>query len=146
MQRFLPLLLLLALLGRPALAADLVVAPPSQGSSGCDLAIAGFDTKEPFLRFFDQLQAAAKARDKAALAALVIYPLRVNAKQTRYMRKPADLEKNFDTVFTPQILGAIAAQKLDALFCNYSGIMYGNGEVWVIGSGERIGIISINLP
>jgi hypothetical protein len=35
-------------------------------------------------------------------------------------------------------------QKMEKLFCQYQGIMYGNGEIWVNKKNGRLGITAIN--
>ena len=137
---------LIGLVGIPALASDLVIAPPSAESSGCDLSVPGFDSKEPFLKFFGQLKAAAAKKDKAALSGLILYPMGVNGKGAKTIRTPADFSKNFDSLFTPKIQSVIEKQQLDKLFCRDQGVMYGDGEIWVGVSKGKVGIKTLNSP
>jgi hypothetical protein len=38
----------------------------------------------------------------------------------------------------------ITAQKLEDLFCQYQGVMFGDGEVWVQKIQGKVGISAIN--
>jgi hypothetical protein len=134
----------IGLTGKRASASDLVIAPPNSESSGCDLAVAGFSAKEPFLKFFDQLRSAAQKSDKAALSGLILYPLRVNGKKPKVIRNSAEFLKRFDSLFTSDIQSVIEKQRPDKLFCRDQGVMYGGGEIWVRISGDKIGIITLN--
>jgi hypothetical protein len=137
--------LLLGLMVTRAFASDLVIAPSTSESSGCDLAVAGFNSKETFLKFFDQLQSATAKKDQAALAKLILYPMRVNGKTPKTIRTPSDFLKNFDSTFTVKIQNVIAKQRADQLFCRDQGVMFGNGELWVGIAKNKIGIKSLNL-
>jgi hypothetical protein len=129
-----------------AYANDLVVAPPNATSSGCDLAVAGFSSKEPFLKFFDQLLKSAAINDKIQLSDLILYPLQINAKKKYQIHTQVEFQKKFQDVFTLKIQNVVKKQKLDQLFCRDQGVMFGDGELWVGTDGKKIGIKTINFP
>ena len=137
--------ILIGLIATQAIASDLVIAPPSAESSGCDLARYGLNSKEPFLSFFDQLKTASAKKDKRSLSGMILYPMRVNGKVAKIIRTPADFSKSFDSLFTSKVQSVIERQQLNKLFCRDQGIMYGDGEIWVGISSGKVGIKSLNL-
>lgn len=72
--------------------------------------------------------------DKAAVAALVGYPIKVDlggGKAT--IRDPAAFVRDYDRIVTPAIARAIAAQKYSELMVSGKGVMFGDGETWING-------------
>lgn len=106
-----------------------------------------FGTHEPYHRFFETLQKAVGAGDKAAVAALVSYPFqaRVNDKAIK-LRDAAHFVADYDKIVTPKVKQAVANQKYETLFANWQGVMIGDGEVWFsgIGGNDKIKITAIN--
>lgn len=80
---------------------------------------------------FDALFNAVSNGDKATVASLVKYPLRVATNGEEYV---IDNEQtfidNYDTIMTPQIVDTIVGQDFALLFVNDEGVMYGDGNVW----------------
>ena len=117
--------------------------------------LGGVDNAAEFEKTFSALQAALTANDRGKVADLVLYPLRVNGwlgdaagKTTVQFSTPPEVVENFDDIFTSQIKEAIIKQKAEKMFVNWQGVMVGNGEVWLSGSGKtpaRYGIIAVNL-
>ena len=125
--------------------ADLVITPPNSQSSGCDLTIAGFDSKESFLYFFDQLKIASAQNNAKALSNLVLFPLRLNGIKSKIIRNRSQFQKNYKIIFTSKIRDVIAQQKLEKLFCRDQGVMFGDGQLWIsVNSKKQVGIIAIN--
>ena len=50
-----------------------------------------------------------------------------------YLNNPKSFIKNYDNIITPDIAAVIENQKYEALFVNYQGAMFGEGEVWITG-------------
>lgn len=72
--------------------------------------------------------------DKAAVAALVAYPLKVDFRGSKVMiRDPAAFVRDYDKIITPGIAPAIKRQKYSELMVNSRGVMFGNGETWING-------------
>lgn len=104
--------------------------------------------------FTQKLQAAVTARQPAAVADLVSFPLRVNQEQ----RKPRSVSRaqfvaSYNTLFTPHMTAVVVAQDPHALFQNSSGAMFGNGEVWLAEvcsdpacTHSKVLVTAINLP
>ncbi len=135
----------------------LILVPPAAYAAGtvvgerCDLAALGASDKHAFLMFDSELRTALSKRDKAALALLVSFPLRVNhadGSATSLVDARA-LQTRFDLVFPPAIRSAVLDQELESLFCKFTGVMYGGGAVWIglMGKDEsqRYRVTTVNL-
>ncbi len=113
----------------------------------CDLAAVGLADTKAFLRFDRELRDALSRQDPAALALLVRFPLRINDARGSYsLNEPLALQSHFMEVFPPVVREAVLKAKAENVFCNYGGIMYGDGEVWVGVSSKRYVVQAINLP
>ena len=51
----------------------------------------------------------------------------------RRSNRRSQFVKNYDAIMTGAITDAVVNQKLDELFVNWKGIMFGDGEVWIDG-------------
>lgn len=105
-------------------------------------------------QFVRKLQAAVATQRPEAVAGFVNFPLRVNQsnRKPKYITK-AQFTAEFSTVFTPKVVAAVASQDPKALFQNYQGAMFGNGEVWVSSicansacTSSSLFVVSVNLP
>ncbi len=140
------ILLLLVLVPQPAVTADTVV------GDACNLAALGAADKRGFLKFHQELRSALAKPDKAALALLVSFPLRVHHADgsATTLANARALQTRFDQVLPQPVRSAVLDQKLETLFCKYTGVMYGRGEIWIrlLGQDEsqRYRITTINLP
>lgn len=86
---------------------------------------------EPVIRAF---QKAVAAKDAAAVAALVAYPLTVQlGGKTVKIRNARDFVAHYAAIVTPAMAAAIARQRYGALFVNAQGVMFGHGEAWIDG-------------
>lgn len=94
----------------------------------------GDNTHPEVRQLIIDLQQAVARHDPAAVAALIRYPIRVklHGKPT-YLNTPKAFVKNYDNIITPEIAAVIEKQKYEALFVNYQGAMFGDGEVWITG-------------
>ena len=130
------LLILVALLLSHALAQSNPAQPPTDPPNvdkTIDTMI-GENTHDQVRQFIIDLQQAVAKHDPAAVAALVRYPIRVklHGKPT-YINTQKVFIKNYDNIITPDISAVIEKQKYEALFVNYQGAMFGEGEVWITG-------------
>jgi ketosteroid isomerase-like protein len=81
-----------------------------------------------------KLQTAVAAKDAAAVAALVSYPINVAVAGKKTVIKNADaFVQNYEKIVTPTIASAVTTQKYGELMVNAQGVMFGNGEVWLNG-------------
>lgn len=139
-------LLLLAAAGATDARAD------TRLGESCDLAVLGVKDKAEFLGFDAALRAALERQDAPALAPLVQFPLRLNYSDGKHasLDGSAALQSRFDQAFGPAVRAAVAGQKVDALFCNADGVMYGDGAVWAnridAGRGPQFRVTSVNVP
>jgi len=115
-------------------------------SDTCDLSVLGARDTKGFLAFDKELRAAIARQDPVALAFLVKFPLRVNSYTGKYsLDDPAALQSHFQKVFPLAVRSAILDQKLEDFFCNYEGVSYGSGEVWVNPTRLGYAINVVNL-
>ncbi|MGH8061246.1 MAG: hypothetical protein ACREO7_04435 [Pseudoxanthomonas sp.] len=79
-------------------------------------------------------QKAVTGGDKAAVAALVAYPLKVDIRGSKVMiRDPAAFVRDYDRIVTPGIAHAVERQEYSQLMVNSQGVMFGIGETWING-------------
>lgn len=83
---------------------------------------------------FAQLQQAVAAKDAAAVAALVGYPLNatIDGKKTAIKNAEAFVAQ-YDKIVTPAIADVIVKQKYAELMVNAQGVMFGSGQAWLNG-------------
>lgn len=82
----------------------------------------------------ERLQAAVKADDRPAVAALVRYPFEARlADGKRRIDSAQDFLAQYDQILTPAIAQAITAQRYGELQVNQNGVMLGSGQVWING-------------
>jgi hypothetical protein len=113
----------------------------------CNLVSIGATDTKGFLEFDRELRGALSRQDAAAMALLVKQSLRVNSSRgTYYIGDPRSLQLRFHEIFPHSVRDAVLKQRPTTVFCNMSGIMYGNGTVWVDLEGERYRVKTINLP
>jgi hypothetical protein len=99
--------------------------------------------------FMTELQRLVKAGDRAGLADLANYPLRVNISVSRHLviKDRAAFLKGFDQIYPAPVIQAILAADPRDVSCSYQGIMLGNGILWADnGAKGHYGAISINVP
>jgi hypothetical protein len=119
----------------PAAANGSIVAPPPDDDTAVNASIDRL--LGDHARYQAVIQAYQKAvadGDKAAVAALVEYPIKVDidgGKTT--VGDPAVFVRDYDKIVTPAIARAIEAQKYSELMVNGQGVMFGNGETWING-------------
>jgi len=81
-----------------------------------------------------KLQKAVATHDAPGVAALVSYPIRVKIKgKNTLIKSTKTFVKNYDAIMTPKITDAVTKQDYEKLFVNATGIMFGDGQVWVNG-------------
>lgn len=89
----------------------------------------------PYESVFNELQHGVAAGDRAAVAGLMRYPVRVTiAGKNQKVADAAAFQRDYDKIVTPALAKLIAEQKFDTLFVNWQGVMLGQGEVWINGT------------
>jgi len=99
-------------------ASNLRISPDSERHSGCDLALFEEESPKPFLNYFRKLKAVAKQRNFSALGKMYSPAEPLSAREAK-------------RIFSPKVLKIIDSQKVEDIFCKWSGVMLGNGEVWL---------------
>lgn len=96
--------------------------------------------------FLAALQAAIASDNRAAVAAMVRYPLTTynNGVATAEYADAGALLAVYDALFTPAVQAAIRSATPETLFTNADGVMIGNGEIWIDDSLTPPMIKSIN--
>jgi len=110
-------------------------------------------TEDEVAGFLGALQAAIRSDKPAAVADLVVFPLRVDKPaQKGFVRTRGEFVRSYASIFTPEVRTAVLKQGPSELFRNWQGFMIGNGEVWFAGvcpeascKTHRIGVITVNL-
>jgi hypothetical protein len=83
------------------------------------------------IAFFQKLQAAVKAGDKAQLASMASYPLSTSQGDKRVkIRNRQQFLRSYSQLFTPAVICAIEAAKPSNVWGNYQGFMVGQGVIW----------------
>ena len=122
---------------------DHVVVSDAQGKlmseSWCD---AG--TFDAYFVLFTGLKAALGRGDRAAVAKLIGYPLRVNAKRSLSLKDEAALSKAYERVFTPKVLETVQQAEPAAVFCRDGQGMLGDGVIWAVDTGASAKAIVVN--
>jgi hypothetical protein len=75
-------------------------------------------------------------------------PVKLGGRRVR-LRHASDFRKHYADIMTVRVTKAIVEPSVETLFCKDTGIMFGDGEVWVAPFTPRHGapkilIISIN--
>jgi hypothetical protein len=86
---------------------------------------------QPASQFLAGLQRAVGVGDRASVAAMIRYPLRVNGvKGLHWITTPAQMLRHYTAIMTPHMKASISTQRAECLFANWQGVMIDNGEVW----------------
>lgn len=124
-----------------------ILAQEDRLGKSCNLAITGGPGKDSFLAFDQQLRVALSKEDPVAMSFLVSFPLRINHEGTTIsIEDSATLQARFQEIFPPAVRSTVLNQKPETVFCNWSGIMYGSGRVWIRATEQRYALSTINLP
>lgn len=90
---------------------------------------------DSYERVFKALQQGVASEDRAAVATLMRYPLRVEtAAGKREITDAAAFQRDYAQIITTPVAQAIAAQSFDTVFANQQGVMIGSGQVWLNGT------------
>jgi hypothetical protein len=113
----------------------------------CDLGVIGAKDIKSFRTFDREVRSAITNHDAGKIALLVRYPLRIKDSQgSYYIKDAASLQGRFDAIFPDAIRRAIIEQQFENIGCNWAGIMYGNGKVWVNVGDHGYAIVAVNIP
>lgn len=119
----------------PPPAAGIDAAGEQRVNASIDRLLGDHARYEPVIRGF---QKAVVDGDKAAVAALVRYPIaaRIAGKDVAIADADAFVQR-YDEIVTPKIADAIGKQNYADLMVNYKGVMFGSGEAWITGICDK---------
>ena len=82
--------------------------------------------------FLDALKSAVHDGDKARVASMVHFPVKIYTLNHGYrtIHNASELQAQYDRVFDSTIRAAVLRQVPSCMFANYRGVMVGDGEVW----------------
>lgn len=106
---------------------------PTYVSEFCDLSVLGASEKESFLQFDRDLRHALENNDRVALSLLISYSVRVNVGfgASALLNEAAIFGDRYDEILSPGLRSKVLAQGPEQTRCNWNGISYGNGSLWV---------------
>jgi hypothetical protein len=82
-------------------------------------------------RFLAELQRAVAAGERARVARMVLYPLKVRVNRRRVvLRGPRQFLARYDALINRHVRAVLAEQKFEGIFRNWQGYMVGRGEIW----------------
>ena len=113
----------------------------------CDLALLGAKETKSFLEFDREFRYALSSQNAGVIALLVKPSLRVNDDRGQfYIQDARSLQLRFQEIFTTAVRDEVLKQRPETLTCLGSGVMYGDGVVWVNYTGQRYVIETVNVP
>ncbi|CAI3937856.1 hypothetical protein [Commensalibacter communis] len=93
-----------------------------------------FGSHDDYYAFIDQLKEDVTHQNKAAVAAVVKYPLKVDIANKRVLIKnQQQFIQNYQAIITPKVKESVAKQEFIGMFANGQGMMFGSGQLWISG-------------
>ncbi len=108
--------------------------------------VAGFDSDDVVESVARKFKEAVIAHEKATVASLIEYPIKVSVKgkEVEIKNKDAFIQR-FDDIFYKAFVALIKNSVPHNMFAKSSGVMLGeHGEVWIGGTDGKARIIAIN--
>jgi hypothetical protein len=97
------------------------------------------------VNLFSKFRSALLAKDEAAVADLVRFPLRVNGRPAIAVPNRENLLSHFYEVFNPSTVNKINRAEPSAVFCrNGTEAMLGDGVLWARGDGSKLLVDVVN--
>lgn len=100
-------------------------------------------SKDEVESFAKQLVNYFEQEDWEGLSDIIRYPIMIN--ETYYASKEAFLEKDWSNVFTQEYIESVVNAETTDLFCNWSGICFAEGLVWLGQTGDELYIDALNF-
>ncbi|AIR62391.1 hypothetical protein LH23_17535 [Cedecea neteri] len=93
-----------------------------------------FSSHQNYHAFFDIFKTQVVAQNKAEVAKLVSYPIKVTLAGKKVQIKTSQqFIKNYEAIFTPDLVAVVKTQTYQDLFANYQGLAIGKGQIWFSG-------------
>lgn len=108
----------------------------------------------PYQAAIETLQAAVRAADAAAVAAMTDYPITVEIDGRKIaITDQKSFVAKYAAFMTPAMANAITTAKYGDLMVNANGVMFGNGEAWINGICKEdscatfdVKLVALNSP
>ena len=98
------------------------------------------------MSFDKDLRGALKSDDVGKLALLLKFPFRGNdALGSYYLHDAASGSGRLKEIFTGPVRDAVANTRVESVWCNYTGITYGRGVIWINPDGDGYAIGAVNV-
>jgi hypothetical protein len=103
----------------------------SSSQSGCDLDVTGIDRKTLLSNFY-ALKSSVKYDDAISLSNIVNYPIFTKiASKVVEIKNPHHFQKLYPRIKNDCFKNYVSSLRLTDVFCNYRGLMWGSGEIWM---------------
>jgi hypothetical protein len=97
-----------------------------------DFSVTGIESRAKLEPFFEQVKTAVTEGDAKHVAELIEYPIFAKVGGHRILiPNKAVFEKNGDEILSEKVKKAARAQSFSGVVCNYQGVMFGEGEIWI---------------
>lgn len=92
-----------------------------------------FGDNEGFRLAFDAVTEAVRQEDVPTVASFIKYPFRTEVDgEDHIITDEAEFETWYPSIFTPEVASVVADQNYAELFANNDGVMFGDGEMWML--------------
>lgn len=113
------------------------------GPTQDECALAGIENPKQLTSFVKKLQEAIKSKNKAAVAAMVNYPIEVELDGALIgIEEETAFIQNYDSILTKEVQASVLGADLNDIFVNRRGAYLNFVEMTV--EGDKLGIKSIN--
>jgi hypothetical protein len=100
-----------------------------------DFSVTGIESRAKLEPFFEEVKAAVAEGDAKHVAELIEYPIYAKVGGHRILiPNKSVFEKNADEILSEKVKNAARAQNfagVSGVVCNYQGVMFGEGEIWI---------------
>jgi hypothetical protein len=103
---------------------------PAQAAADAPFAVAGVDDEQEAYAFLSDLQAAVRAKDRAAISGMLSKTVKVYRDGKLLSATDAALMSRFDQAFHQSVAAVILCQPPGGLWANWRGISIGRGTLW----------------
>lgn len=113
----------------PTIASEVLIQDSAQEDNTQFYSVCTNYSKAEVELFAETVREMILAKDWESLSELVSYPVSMNG--VTYEDRASFLSAPFDTQLNADAIAVLEQESCSDMFCNYAGIMMGNGEVWM---------------
>lgn len=97
-----------------------------------DFSVTGIESRAKLEPFFEQVKTAVAEGDARQVAELIEFPIfaKVGGRRILIPNKAVFI-KNAGEILSEKVKTAAQEQSFANIFCNYQGVMFGEGEIWI---------------